>query len=174
MELLITPAQVAQMAFRAPDFIPLEAVSEATILAAQQKFVRPVLGDALYRAVCGGAYPDLLADYLRPPLALYVKMLMLPRLAVQSGVAGVAEAASKNLARAADAKLRGAVRSLRSDAKALMRRAVEHLESSSPGTYPEYDPDGNILNRCSTEGGVVLPGITNYELRITRGHGKLC
>ncbi len=81
MELLVTPAQVAQMAFRAPDFISPDAVPEATILAAQQKFVRPVLGDGLLDTLCGGAYPEFLADFVQPPLALYVKMLMLPSLA---------------------------------------------------------------------------------------------
>ncbi len=164
MKLLITPAQVAEAAFRAPDFIQPEAVGEATILAAQQKFVRPVLGDALYEAVCRGDYPDLLADMIVPPLALYVKMLMLPSLAVQAGGAGVVEVHSKNLARAGNAKLHSALRRLRGDALALMRRAVRHIEAS-PAGYPEYDPALNILNRYSTEGGLVLT---------KDGNGKRC
>ncbi len=64
MELLITPARVAELAFRAPDFIAPEAVPEATILAAQQKYLKPVLGAALYDRVSTGAYPLLVADYL--------------------------------------------------------------------------------------------------------------
>lgn len=158
MELLITPAQVAAAAFRAPDFISENAVPEATILAAQQKFVRPVIGPALFDALCMGKYPELLADHLFSPLALYVKMLMLPSLAVQAGTAGVVEANPKNFAKAGDAKLRGAIRRLRADASALMRRAVGHIEAA-PGKYPEYDPDENIMNRCSTAGGVVLPKV---------------
>jgi hypothetical protein len=157
MELLITPAQVAQMAFRAPDFISPESVDEAVILAAQQKYILPVLGESLFDALARGRYPELLADFVAPPLALYVKMLMLPRLAVQAGGAGVVEVSSKNLTRASGAKLRDAVQRLRGDARALMRRAVRHIESAPSGTYPEYDPALNILNRCSTEGGVVLP-----------------
>lgn len=155
MKLLITPAQVASAAFRAPDFISEDAVPEATILAAQQKFLRPALGPAMFDALCGGKYPELLADHLLPPLALYVKMLMLPSLAVQTGAAGVVEANPKNLAKVGDTKLRGAIRRLRGDASALMRRAVERMEAA-PHAYPEYDPDENILNRCSIEGGVVL------------------
>ncbi len=162
MELLITPAQVAQMAFRAPDFISPDAVGEATILAAQKKFVQPVLGDALFEALCRGVYPTLLADYIQPPLALYVKMLMLPSLAIQTGMAGVVEVNSKNLARVTDAKLRAVIRRLRGDALALMRRAVEHIHSSIE-SYPEYAPASNILNRCSTDGGIVLA---------TRAYGK--
>ena len=155
MNLLITPAQVAEMAFRAPDFVRPESVSEGTILAAQQKYVRPVLGDALYEALCGGAYPAFSEDFVRPPLALYVKMLMLPSLAVQAGGAGVAEVNSRNLIRAGNAKLGALRRRLRGDALALMRRAVEHIEAA-PGDYPEYDPQCNVLNRCSTDGGLVL------------------
>lgn len=154
MELLITPAQVAEQAFRAPDFITADAVPEATILAAQQKFIRPVLG-ALYDKLCAGGYPDLLAEYILPPLVLYVKLQMLPSLSVQAGTAGVVEVNSKNLAKAGDAKLRYAVRRLRSDASALMKRAVEHIEAN-PQDYPEYDPRENVRNRCSTEGQVIL------------------
>lgn len=144
------------MVFRAPDFITGDAVGEATILAAQQKFVRPVLGDALCEALARGTHPGLLADFVRPALALYVKALMLPSLAVQSGAAGVVEVNSRNLAGAGAAKLRAAVRRLRGDASALMRRAVEHIESA-PDAWPEYDPALNILNRCSIDGGVVIP-----------------
>jgi hypothetical protein len=155
MELLITPERVAEMAFRSPDMILPDAVDEAVILAAQQKFVRPVLGEGLYGAVCRGKYPALVNDFLASPLALYVKTLMLPRLAVQVGGAGVAQVHSKNLAKADEVRHRAACRRLRGDAAALMRRAVEHIEA--PGaSYPEYDPAENILNRISTGGGVVL------------------
>jgi hypothetical protein len=157
METLITPAQVARMAFTGPDFIADDAVGAATILAAEQKFVRPVLGEALHAALLGGAYPDFLTDYVQPALALYVKALMLPSLAVQVGAAGVVEVNPKNLARAGEGKLGAAVRRLRRDALALMRRAVEHLEAAPPGACPEYHPGANVLNRCSTDGGVVLP-----------------
>lgn len=155
-ELLITPEQVARDAFRTPDFITPEAVGEATILAAQQSYVRPVLGAALCAAMARGAYPELLADYVRPALALYVKMQMMPSLAVQAGGAGVAELNSRNLARASDTKLQNVLQRLRRDAHALMRRAVEHIESARAGAYPEYDPAQNILNRCSIDGGIVI------------------
>lgn len=154
MELLITPAQVAETAFRAPDFITPDAVPESTILAAQQKFIRPVLG-GLYDKLCAGKYPELMSEYILPSLALYVKMLMLPSLSVQAGAAGVVEVNSKNLTRAGDAKLRYAVRRLRSDASALMRRAVEHIESA-PSAFPEYDPRDNVLKRRSIDGQIVL------------------
>jgi hypothetical protein len=155
MKTLITSAQVAAEAFRAPDFIQPYAVAEATILAAQRRHIRPVLGEKLYAALCGGGHATFLEEYVRPPLALYVKLSMLPSLAVQVGGAGVVELHSTNLARAGEARTRAAARRLRSEAGALMRRAVEHVEAS-PALFPEYDPAENILNRCSMAGGVVL------------------
>lgn len=143
------------MAFRAPDFITADAVSESTILAAQQKFIRPVLGELLYGKLCAGEYPEFLSEYILPPLALYVKLLMLPSLSVQAGAAGVVEINSRNLAKAGDTKLRYAVRRLRSDASALVKRAVGHIESD-PAGFPEYDACKNIRNRRSIEGHVVL------------------
>jgi hypothetical protein len=152
--LLITPAQVAELAFRAPDFISPESISEATILATQQKFIAPVFG-GLYDRLCEGDYPEFVEEYIVAPLALYVKMQMLPSLAVQAGGGGVVEVTSKNLARAGEAKLRSAVRRLRSDASALIDRAVDHIEAS-PEDFPEYDPRQNVRNRTSIDGGIIL------------------
>ncbi len=154
MEILITPARVASLAFRAPDFVPPESIPPETILAAQQKFIRPVLGPELYAQLCAGAYPTLLEDYIAAPLALYVKMLLMPSLAVQVGAGGVVEATGKNLARASSERMQSALGRLRGDAEALIRRAVEHIEDS--GLYPDYDPRENILHHISIAGGVLL------------------
>jgi hypothetical protein len=152
--LIITPAKVAELAFRAPDFILSDSIGEATILAAQQKFIAPVFGE-LYPRLCEEAYTGFVNEYVAPALALYVKMQMLPSLAVQAGGGGVVEVTSKNMARASDAKLRHAMRRLRSDAAALIERAVAHIEAW-PEEYPEYDPRDNILNRVLIDGGIVL------------------
>lgn len=154
MELIITSERVAELAFRAPDFVPADAIPEATILAAQQKFIRPVFG-ALYDRMAAGSEAAFVNDYIAAPLAIYVKMLMLPSLAVQSGAAGVVEVTGKNLARVSDERLRAAVRRLRGDAAALVRRAVEHVEAN-PALFPTYDPRQNILNHISIDGGIVL------------------
>jgi hypothetical protein len=162
MKTIITSARVAQLAFRAPDLLPEDSIPPSTIVAAEERFLRPVLGAALCDALAEGAYPKLLDDYIAPALALYVKALMLPTLAVQSGAAGTVEIKSGSLASAPEAKLRAAVRRLRGDALALVRRAVEHIESSraatggDPGAFPEYDPSGNVLHRCSLDGGIAL------------------
>ena len=45
-------------------------------------------------------------------------------------------------------------RSLRTEARALLERAVARIEAY-PETYPEYDPKKNILKRCSLDGKLV-------------------
>jgi hypothetical protein len=155
MELLITPAQVVQLAFKAPDFIREDMICEATILAAEQKFIRPVLGDPLCDALLAGKYPALLTDYVKPSLALYIKMEMTVALAIQTGAAGVVELNSRNLARATDAKTRAATQRLGGEAGLLMVRAVRHIEAN-PKKYPEYNPADNIMHRMSIRGGIVL------------------
>ncbi len=260
MNLLITPTKVVELAFQAPDYITPGAVHEATILAAEQKFIRPVFGplyDAMTAAGAGGSggsggsgiagvtgiagiagiagvtgvtgvtgnpesqegsanptrisevagvaadpsepidpsaaekyaaekyatekyaagkyaaekyaaekyatekyaagkYAPFVEEFVAPPLALYVKVLMMPSLALQTGAAGVVEPAGKNIARTSDSRLTAAINRLRADAAALIRRAVEHVEAN-PDSFPEYDPRHNILNHVSTAGGVVLP-----------------
>ena len=44
--------------------------------------------------------------------------------------------------------------SLRSEARTLLRRAVAYLDSHRR-EFPEYLPEKNILNRCTTDGGFV-------------------
>ena len=50
--------------------------------------------------------------------------------------------------------LRELQRSLRRQARTLLRRAAEHLETHA-AEFPEYDPHKNILNRCTTDGNFV-------------------
>ena len=57
--------------------------------------------------------------------------------------------------RPADAQsLRELQRSLRRQARTLLRRAAEYLEAHA-AEFPEYDPDNNILKRCTTDGNLI-------------------
>ena len=44
--------------------------------------------------------------------------------------------------------------SLRRQARTLLRRAAEHLEAHA-AEFPGYDPDNNILKRCTTDGNLI-------------------
>ena len=40
------------------------------------------------------------------------------------------------------------------DERTLLRRAAEYLEAHA-AEFPEYDPDNNILKRCTTDGNLI-------------------
>lgn len=141
MKTLITPAQVAALAFEATEqFSPVE-INEAVLLSAEQKFIAPALGP-LYAELQAGLHADLLEEHLAMPLSLYVKWLMLPTLAVQSGRVGVVQMRSDNFAPADPVALSRARQRVKADARALMRCAIEHIEAH-PESYPAYLPAGN-------------------------------
>ena len=151
---LITPSEVIAAAFRPSDFVREASVSRSDILAAEQKFIAPVLG-GVYKALQEGLYPDLLSEYIEMPLALYVKAQIMPRLWMQSSDAGVMQIKTEVLSPATEAQMRELTRGILRQAGTLMRRAVRHIESS-PELYPEYDARENAMNRCSTIGGIII------------------
>lgn len=151
---LITPSEVIAAAFRPSDFVREQSVSASDILAAEQKFIAPVLG-GLLDALHQGLYPTLLSGYITAPLALYVKAQVLPRLWMQSSEAGVVQIKSDTMTSASEVQMRGLVRCAIRQADTLMRRAVRHIESS-PEQYPEYDAEKNVSNRCSILGGIII------------------
>ena len=154
METLMTPAEVATVAF--PGSLDPEGsfVPVSSIVAAQQKFLKPAL-NGLYERLEQGAYVELLEEYVKPALAHYVRYLLLPTISAQVGTTGVVQPRSASFGAASDKAVEAIRRRTRSDAAALMRRLIEHIETLA-ADYPEYDPAQNVLNRVSTAGGIVL------------------
>ena len=77
-----------------------------------------------------------------------------PRLDVRTGQCGTVAPKSAAYQPAGTQALRELQRSLRRQARTLLRRAAEHLETHA-AEFPEYDPHENILNRCTTDGNFV-------------------
>ncbi len=126
MRTLITPAEVVAMAFGADEYLPEGAVGRAVILSAQQKFIKPALGE-IYGQMLQGRHAAVVEQYIKAPLALYVKWLMMPAMAVGSGAMGVVRHRTDHF-EPADAKaLSAARRRVKGDAKALMRCALEYI-----------------------------------------------
>ena len=80
MQTLITPTVVVARAFADGEYIAPETVSEAAIVAAQETYLRPVTGDALFERLLAGDHADFADEYLAAPLALYVRYLIAPQL----------------------------------------------------------------------------------------------
>lgn len=155
MEKLITAAEVVALAFGGEENFRASEISDAAILAAQQKFIRPVLGGALCKAMEQNRQTTLHNTYLKPALALYIKFLVLPALAAQVSMAGVVAYIGEGYRSVDTVTFRRLLRRIRSDADALLDAAIDYIESNA-ALFPEYDPEQNIRNRVRLEGGVVL------------------
>ena len=154
MQTLITPAVVVERAFTDGEYIAPETISEAAIVAAQESYLRPVTGDALFERLLAGDHADFTDEYLAAPLALYVRYLTAPQLDLRHGQAGTVQPRSDYYTAAAEAALRRSRRTLLKNARRLERRASDYLESHA-ALFPLYDPQANILNRCSIDGKLV-------------------
>lgn len=154
MKTLISSEEVVELAMSGDAAFRSTSVNEAVILAAQQKFLRPVLND-LYTAIEAGRHRDLLDRYLKKSLANYVKYLLLPSVAAQVGASGVVQPSGQNLIPANDKALSRLMKRIRSDADTLLAVAVEHIEAHA-AEYPEYDPHKNILHRTSIAANILI------------------
>lgn len=154
MTTLITPAQVVRHAFRDGEYLPPEAISEAAISAAEQRYLVPLLGGTFYQRLLSGAYAPFVTEYLAPAAALYTRLLIQPRLDVLTGQTGTTAPRTSGQQPAAEAALQSQRQSLRREARALMRRTTDYLAANRL-LFPEYDPEKTTLNRCTTDGGFV-------------------
>lgn len=154
MKTLITPLQVVSLAFGDGEGLPPETVTEADIAAAERRYIVPVIGWKLYGRLLGGACPAFTAEYLAAPAALFTRVAIQPRLDIRTGRCGTTAPRSSFAQPADETALRALLRSLRTQARTLLRRAADHL-AAHRDEFPEYDPDEDILNRCSIHGNLV-------------------
>ena len=142
MNTLITPAQAVALAFADGEYLAPESVTQSDIAAAEQRYIVPVIGRRLYEKL------------LAAPAAFFTRIALQPRLDVRTGQCGTVAPKSAAYQPAGTQALRELQRSLRRQARTLLRRAAEHLETHA-AEFPEYDPHENILNRCTTDGNFV-------------------
>lgn len=141
------------MAFEGEYGVTAERIGETVIASAQQKFIKPVLGD-LFDKLEGGSYPEL-KQLVKAALAQYVKLLMIPKLAVSMGNGGITQIKGTHFSPAGEDSMKALKESTKAEACTLMREAVEHIEQNRDD-YPEYDPADNILHKVSICSGIIL------------------
>ena len=141
MNTLVTPLQVLKLAFGEGEYLPPEIIAEADIAGAEQRHIVPVVGRALY-------------ENLASPAALFTRAVLQPRLDVRTGQCGTTAPKSAYAQPAGDTARRHLRRALLAQARTLLHRAAEHLRAHRD-EFPEYDPENDIFNRCTTDGGFV-------------------
>ncbi len=129
IKILIEPQRVLDIAFADAEYIPPQFVTPSVILTAQQRYLRPVIGEALIKALSEGEYVTLYEDYVAPALAEHVRFLLSTPLDPQR-------------------------RMIQRRAKSMMRRLSEHLDENA-AEYAEYNKSRNILKKCTIHGGII-------------------
>lgn len=154
MKQLITPLQVLRHAFGGGETLAPDAIGEADIVAAETRYLRPVLGAKLHDAMLAGRYADFVKEHLVTCVALLTRFVVQPRLDLRTSRIGTLEPKADNGAAPDLVTLNRLRQNLRHEAMTLLRRAVHQIEAN-PASFPEYDADENIFNRCTTDGGFV-------------------
>lgn len=151
---MITAEEVVALAFGGDAHLDRVKISDGVILAAQNKFIRPVLG-VVYDLAHTAPYAAFVNEWVKLPLALYIKWLLLPELLVEVGASGVVVRSCEDYVSASEEQLRVMMQRLRSEAEALLDRAVEELDKH-PSLYTAYSPKDNVRCRTRIVGGVVI------------------
>uniref|UniRef100_UPI004057C752 hypothetical protein n=1 Tax=Alistipes sp. TaxID=1872444 RepID=UPI004057C752 len=156
MQRLITPERVIQEAFLKGEYLPPERIPQGLILVAEERYLRPVLGQSLYRALLEGEYAAFRETYVEPPLAYGVKLLLLPELRIRVGACGVAEPSAEGWETVSEEGYKSLRAALKGQLETLLHRLERALqEGAQTGELPAYDPEENILNRCRIYGGLL-------------------
>lgn len=153
-QLLVTPEQVIDLAFATNEKITPGSIKETKIDAAQEKYIRPVLG-RLYETLLAGKYPELLGEYIKPALAYYVRYSVIPDLALKLNDKGAQTYYSEYANTATDKQRTEMRQQAKDDANALLDKAVRYI-SENKSRYPEYEPRTDIRNRVISNGGIIL------------------
>lgn len=151
---LTDASAVIELAFAEAEYMPASAVSPAEIAVAEERYIVPVLGRALYEKMLAGDYASLRDEYVAPAAAFFTRLGMQPATDIRSGRFGTVVPRSDYNQPAERELLMDLRRSLLGKGRTLQRRLSDHLDRHA-ADYPEYSPEENILNRCSTDGGIV-------------------
>jgi hypothetical protein len=150
MKTLIDVNRVFSLAFGSEEGYVASVITEVDIVEAETRFLRPVLGDALYDALSRGAYAQLMDEYVAPMLALWTRFVVEPSLAMRC--CGCMSRGAISEAR--NDYDRRAYRALQMRAAAYSRRLTDYLNANG-NSFPEYDAKSNFLNRCSFYGNII-------------------
>ncbi|MFI3306544.1 MAG: DUF6712 family protein [Rikenellaceae bacterium] len=153
MNNLIGAEDVIELAFSPTDQISADTIIKSKITAAEQRYIRPALGDDLYEALMRGEYAELTSEYVAPALAMYVRYLVIPDISVKLNDLGAQAIHGEHLSSATIEERREARMQTRDDADTLLSGMLRHLQANNDA-YPEYQE----MKRKRTKiiGGIIL------------------
>lgn len=151
---LMTASEVISSAFDRS--VESTKIPSQLITAAQDKHVRPILGDDFYDAVVADTvtYATLITQ-IKPMLAQYVKYWALPKIFVETGSVGMARIQGQNRQSANKDEMEV----LRQDALYVARMHGEILRKyldDNQSSYPLYFKGSNPQEQVKIRGGIVM------------------
>lgn len=152
MDLLITPDEIFRISFVGEDNMKPDRIPDSVIKSSQEKYLRPVLGTLLDK-LSETNYTSFVNDFLKEPLAFYVRYMILPSLSIQLTNMG-AFISETDYSRGATDRQRDTLRqSALTIAEPLMYLAIKYIESHL-SEFPDYVRSKNNNNKI--KGGIIL------------------
>lgn len=172
MDLLITAKKVTDIAIGDSEVFMYAQIKDALILAAEYRYLRPILTDALYDRIkqevkdenISEEVQELITNYIEPALAYYVKKEAIPDLMLKITNLGGQKPNTENsqpISKDERDKLRETALNI---ANAYMDEFTRYMNQTKPEgiaeelrtKYPEYEKFRNVKNRISKTGGIVF------------------
>lgn len=154
MELLISPAEVVEIAFQESEGLRGDIIKDPVIRMAEIKYIKPVLG-SFYDNIREERYREFVNKFIKPPLAFYVRSLVVDNLTVSLGNLGAMQYSADKMKTAPENESAKIKKKARYDADTLLKHAIDYMENHS-GEFPSYDRRENIKNRIEIKGGIIL------------------
>ena len=154
MKNLITNEQVISLAFGDGEYLSSEVILDADIAMAEERYILPVVGAELRKALLKGTYKTLLDDFVAPALAMSVRTMIQPALNVRTGQAGLQISSSLRADSSTKTAMQTLQKSLRLRRQALLRLLSNYFKNHA-SEFPEYNPSDDALQKCSISGGYV-------------------
>ncbi len=162
MNYLITPAEVVALAFNDKNFLPGKILT-IHLTIAHEGFLRPALGDDYYLHLMTGTQTEddivLIDNYLKAPLAMYVRYIILPDIIMHLSNTGVQLVQPQGSISASDRQA-GVLRDqARENAMILMDSATRYIRQNAT-KFPLYSYSATVQSKTKILGGVIFGGGT--------------
>ena len=152
--LLISPAEIMEIAFSASEKVRPDLINDIKIDTAQTKFLKPVLGK-LFGRLSDESNTDFVEEYIKPPLAMFVKYLILDDATASIGTMGIITSETEYGNPITDKQLSRLKKRVLNSANCMLNKALEYI-IENPELFSEYNAEENIKNRVIMKNGLIL------------------
>ena len=150
---LITAQEVIDISFIGEENIKTNRIKDSVILSAQEKYLRDKF-PGLYDKFLEGEYSDFVKEYIKSPLAYFVRYLILPNIGIQMSNMGI-NIPHNDFSKGASDRQRDTLRqSALMIAEPLIENAIRYINEHEVD-FPEYKRNiKKTTNRV--KGGIIF------------------